>query len=88
MFKLTRKQTNKLVNFVDKNFSYDWRSMKREGDNIPLAFVAKDNERKLLVSLSYDGWYHIQKDGIDVTRGFFSSFKEVTSFKAMILLLS
>lgn len=90
MFKITLKETNKLVSFTDKFFSYDWRIMKREGSSESFDFLAvnKDYNRTITVSISRTNsktlYLSIREGGKKIYTSFVKSYQDINIFKQMI----
>ena len=95
MLKMSNKEVNKLVNFVDKEFTYDWRYIQAEGKERKYVseddvFVGKNYDTDVRVSISksaYGTYVHIMKFTKTIYSGYLHSFKEVKTFKAMICCL-
>ena len=93
MFKLTVKDTNKLLSYVDKNFTYDWKRMKREGINTTFDFLGlcKDENREKQVAierLSAKAIYlAIKINNVYVYQKIAKDYEEIKVFKSMILCL-
>ena len=86
-FKLSRKDINKLTSFVDKCFSYDERSLKRERENNSFDFfgVNKETDTVVVVDCSKTTVYAaIKRNGQYIYKGFIGSFNELSNFKKMI----
>ena len=90
MMKISRKLTNKLVSYVDRYFTYDSRTMKREktdslfdffgvcdGDGVRTVVVVDRMNSDLL-------WVSISKNHTCVHSGFLRSYDDITNFKKMV----
>jgi hypothetical protein len=90
MFKITLKETNKLVSFTDKFFSYDWRIMKRENSSESFDFLAvnKDYNRTITVSISRTNsktlYLSIREREKKIYTSFVKSYQDINIFKQMI----
>ena len=85
--KFSRKYTNKLVSFVDRYYTYDGRSMKREGDKTYFDFWAynNDNGSSVAVPRNPQGMFvSIRKDNKVVFRAILTTYTEIDNFKRMI----
>lgn len=89
MFKITLKETNKLVSFTDKTFSYDWRIMKREGSStFDFLAVNKDCNRTITVSINRSNSKNlhlaIREEGKTIFTKFVKNYQDIKTFKQMI----
>ena len=88
--KFSKTFTNKLVSYADRYFTYDTRSMKREGDKTEHDFLAVCRDGKhytsVCVSRSKYGMYvAIRKDDEVIYGGkILKTYSEVVTFKKMI----
>ena len=85
--KFSRKYTNKLVSFVDRHYTYDHRSMKREGDDTHFDLWAynNDNSSSVAVHRNPQGMFvSIRKDNKIVLRSILTTYTEIDAFKRMI----
>lgn len=86
--KFSRTFTNKLVSYVDRYFTYDYRRLKREGETeLSFDFIGYNFDAKTSVLISrekYGMYVVIHKDDTDIKRGFLTTYKEVADFKRMI----
>ena len=85
--------TNKLVSFADRYFTYDSKSMRREGTDISFDFYAirKENGQYTAVCINrneYGLWACIRKGDDYIYSGHLKSYQEVANFKKMIRCLS
>ena len=87
---ISRKLTNKLISYVDRYFTYDTRTMRREGTDSLFDFfgVCKDNDVKTVVvvdRMSRDLlWVSISKNDAHIYSGFLKSYDDITNFKRMV----
>ena len=90
---LSKKETNKLINFVDRYFTYDWRFIQSEGKKAAhyvskdVLFTGHDYERHAYVSIDkgkFGTYVYICLDGDVLYSGYLKTFKEMKAFKAMI----
>lgn len=91
--KFSKKFVNKLVTFTDKNFTYDSRKMKREGDNTPFDFVGYDYNDNILTTVYIRNtncglWVDIRQNGQTKFHGFCQNFNDVRNFKQAIINLA
>ena len=87
--KFSRTFTNKLISYADRYFTYDSRTMKREGTDKLFDFFAinRDNGNTTCVCIdrSTTGlWVSIQKNNHFIYSDFLKTYKEVDNFKKMI----
>ena len=90
--KFSRKFTNKLVSYTDRHFTYDKRTMRREGTDKLFDFFAISRENGVTTSVCVDRtkqgiWASIRKDDKYICEGFLKTYTEVDNFKKMILCL-
>jgi len=89
-FKVSRTNTNKLVSYVDRYFTYDRRTLKREGECLWFDFfgVRQDDERKIIVVVDRmkNGvlWVSIRDNDTYIHSGYIKSFKDIDIFKRMV----
>ena len=85
--RLSKKQRNELVSFVDKEFTYDTRRLRREGDLL-FDFFGVDIDRNIIVCIDYYtsiGLYvSITRGDTIIERKFIKTFNELNTFKKMI----
>lgn len=91
-FKLSNKDTNKLVSFVDRYFTWDWRHMRREGETVlcDLIVLRKDDDgikTTVYINTHKYTYLSIEKDGQKVYEKIITSFADVNIFKKMIICL-
>ena len=87
MMKLNKKELNKFVSFVDKEFSYDNRKIKREDKTSFFDFFGINYDTDTIVSVHNDkiGLYiSIKRDKKVIEQKFIKSFNELNTFKKMI----
>ena len=88
--KITKTQTNKLVSFVDRYFTYDWRILGREEPNENFDFLATsyDDDHKTVVAIdrldSQNLYLSIRKDDKYVLARIARSYKDIETFKKMV----
>ena len=88
VMKFSKKEVNKLVSFVDKEFSYDWRKLKREQETMLFDFIGKDIARNIVVCIENDltGLYvRITRNDRVIERKYLRSFQDINQFKKLIL---
>lgn len=80
--------TNKLVSYADRYFTWDSRTMRREGTDKLFDFFAINRENghtTVCIDRSTVGlWVSIQKNNHFIYSGFLKNYKEVDAFKKMI----
>ena len=87
MMKLTKKELNKLVSFIDKEFSYDSRKIKREDKTSFFDFFALNYDTNTIVSIDNDkiGLYvSLKRNNKIIEQKFIKNFNELNTFKKMI----
>ena len=87
MMKLTKKEKNKFISFVDRNFSYDTRHMKREDSSSFFDFFGLNYDTDTIVSIHNDkiGLYvSIKRNKKIIEQKFIKNFNELNMFKKMI----
>ena len=88
--KFSKTFVNKLVSYADRYFSYDSRTMKREGTDKLFDFFAISRENGTTTCVCIDRnashhlWVSIQRNGQFIYSGFLKTYKEVDNFKTMI----
>ena len=85
--KLTKKELNKLVSFIDKEFSYDSRKIKREDETSVFDFFGINYDTDTIVSVHNDkiGLYiSIKRNKKVIEQKFIKSFNELNVLKKMI----
>lgn len=85
--RLTKKELNKFVSFVDKEFSYDNRKIKREDKTSFFDFFGINYDTDTIVSIHNDkiGLYvSIKRNKKIIEQKFIKSFNELNVFKKMI----
>ena len=83
----SRKTVNKLVSYVDRYYTWDTRSIKREGDIVHQDYIALNEEHNTSVCVSrgkYGIWASIRKDGRFIVGDYLKTYKEITNFKKMV----
>ena len=90
MQKISQTTTNRLVSYVDRYFTWDWRTMKREDPTEWFEFfgVRKDDERKIVVTVDRMKrgvlWVSIRENDAYIHSGFIKSYKDISTFKRMV----
>ena len=87
--KFSKEFTNKLISYVDRYFTYDDKTMRREGTNKYFDFFAinRDNGNTTCVCIDRSAaglWVSIRKNNHYVYSDFIKTYKEVNNFKKMI----
>lgn len=87
--KFSRTFTNKLVSYADRYFTWDSRTLRREGTDKCFDFFAyrkEDNNRTTVCidRCKFGIYVAIKKDNTYIYDGFLKTFKEVDSFKRML----
>ena len=88
--KFSRTFTNKLISYVDRYFTYDWRTMKREGTDSLFDFygVNEDDGVKTVVVVDRLSpcllWVSISKNDTHIHSAFLKSYDDISSFKKMV----
>ena len=87
--KFSRTFTNKLVSYADRYFTWDSRTLRREGTDKVFDFFAvrKEDGHKTVVCIDrLCGmlWVSIEKDDHNIYSGFLKTYTDVTAFKKMI----
>lgn len=85
--KFSKTFTNKLISYADRYFTYDSRTMRREGTDKLFDFLAINRDTTTTVCIDRNSvglWVSIQKNGHFIYSGFLKTYKEVDSFKRMI----
>jgi hypothetical protein len=85
--KFGKTYTNKLVSFVDRQFTYESKGMKREGTNTYFEFAGYDFERRVSVHIKRNScgiFVQVRKDGKNVICEILHTYSEVENFKRMI----
>lgn len=86
VMKLTKKELNKLVSFIDKEFSYDRRKIKREDKTSLFDFFALNYDTNTIVSIDNDVrlYVSIKRNNKIIEQKFIKNFNELNTFKKMI----
>ena len=85
--KMSKKDQNKLISFVDRYFTYDTRTLKREKADAHFDFFGINYETNttVVVDCIKTGIYvAIKQNNQYIHVGFIGSFKELSQFKKMI----
>ena len=86
-FKISKKDKNKLISFVDRYFTYDTRSLKREKADTAFDFfgINYDTNTIVVVNCSKTTVYTaIKQNNKYIHQEFICSFNELSQFKKMI----
>lgn len=91
---ISRKTTNKLVSYVDRYFTWDKRTMKRENTDKIFDFwgvrYTDGNNPRVTVAIDKNSLFlfaSIHIDGKTVYEGRIKTHKQLNTFKAMVLCL-
>lgn len=87
LLKMSKKDQNKLISFVDRYFTYDTRTLKREKADAHFDFFGINYETNTIVVVDCikTGIYvAIKQNNQYIHVGFIGSFKELSQFKKMI----
>ena len=90
MMKFSRTFTNKLISYADRYFTYDSRTMRREGTDSVFDFFAVCNDNGMKTTVVKDRlqpdmlWVSITKNNACVHSGFIRSYKDADNFKKMV----
>ena len=88
--KFSKKFTNKLISYVDRYFTYDTRTMKREGTDSLFDFygVSEDNGVRTVVVVDRLNpdllWVSISKNDTHIHSAFLKSYDDIDNFKKMV----
>lgn len=87
--KFSRTFTNKLVSYADRYFTWDKRTLRREGTDKYFDFFAyrKDDDIRTVVCIDrcQSGIYvAIKKDSTYIYNSYLKTYKEVDTFKKML----
>ena len=85
--KLITKELNKFISFVDRNFSYDTRHMKREDSSSVFDFFGINYDTDTIVAINncQRGLYvSIKRNKKVIEQKFIKNFNELNNFKKMI----
>lgn len=86
--KFSKKFTNKVVSYVDRYFTYDYREMRREDTNSSFDFYAHGEGTTVVIDRCPTGLYIcIKKDERYIYKTIAKSFADIKNFKRMILCL-
>ena len=86
--KFSKKFTNKLVSYVDRYFTYDYRTMRREDKENLFDFYAHGESTTVVIDRCPTGLYIcIKKYKKYIYKTIAKSFAEINNFKHMILCL-
>lgn len=87
MKKFSKTFTNKLVSYADRYFTWDTRTLRREGTDKCFDFFAMSKDTKTCVCIDNTKmgmWVAIRKDGKFIIADHLKTYKEVDNFKKMI----
>ncbi len=88
--KISKTTTNLLVSYVDRYFTWDWRTMKREDPNEWFDFfgVRQDDDRRLVVTVDRLDRNHlyvsIRENDTLIYSHMVKSYKDISTFKRMV----
>ena len=88
--KVSKTNTNKLVSYVDRYFTYDYRTLKREGDTVLFDFYGVRVEDGVRTVVIIDRIKHghvfvsIRKNDTSIHNGFINSYNDIDIFKRMV----
>lgn len=85
--KFGKTLTNKLVSYADRYFTWDIRTLRREGTDKCFDFFAYRTEDKTSICIdrcNFGIYVAIKKDSAYIYDGFLKTYKEITTFKKMI----
>ena len=87
--KFSRTFVNKLISYADRYFTWDTRTMRREGTDKNFDFFAISRENGTTTSVCIDRscvglWVSISKNGHFIHSGYLKTYKEVVAFKKML----
>lgn len=86
--KFSKNVTNKLISYVDRYFTYDYRTMRREDNDSSFDFYAHTESTTVVIDRCTMGIYMcIKKDSKYIYRTIAKSFADIKNFKRMILCL-
>lgn len=90
MKKIPMSITNRLVSYVDRHFTYDWRTLKRENQQEWFDFfgVREEGNHKIVVAIDRMNrgvlWVSIRKNDTYIYSRIVKSYKDIDNFKAMV----
>lgn len=86
--KLTKKELNKLVSFIDKEFSSDWRELKREDETSTFDFFGRNKERDINICVNYSSemglYVSITRKNRVIECKYIETMHEINQFKKLI----
>lgn len=87
--KFSRTFTNKLVSYADRYFTYDSRTMRREGTDKSFDFFAicrEDNHKTIVCidRIKLGMYVAIKKDDKYIYQGLLKTYAEIDTFKKMV----
>lgn len=86
-FKMSNKDKNKFISFIDRYFTYDTRTLKREKADAAFDFfgINYDTDTTVVVDCSKTTVYTaIKRNNQYIHKGFIENFSELSQFKKMI----
>lgn len=88
---ISRKATNKLVSYVDRYFTWDSRTMKREGTDKTFDFYgvrySEGNNPRVTVAIDKNSLFlyaTIRINGKSIYEERIKTYKEINAFKKMV----
>lgn len=87
MKKFSRTFTNKLVSFADRYYTWDKRTLRREGTDKCFDFFAFNKENKTCICIDNTKmgmWVAIKKNDDFILAKHLHTYKEIDNFKKMI----
>ena len=86
--KLTKKELNKLVSFIDKEFSHDMRKLKREDETSLFDFFGRNKERDTTICVDFSSemglYVSITRKNRVIERKYLKTMHEINQFKKLI----
>ena len=86
--KLTKKELNKLVSFIDKEFSHDMRTLKREDETSPFDFFGRNKERDITICVDFSSemglYVSITRRNRVIERKYLKTMHEINQFQKLI----
>ena len=86
--KFSKNFTNKVISYVDRYFTYDYRTMRVEDENSLFDFYAHRTGITVVIDRCPTGIYTcIKKDNRYICKNIAKSFAEIKNFKRMVFCL-
>ena len=87
--KFSKTFTNKLVSYTDRHFTWDKRTMRREGTDKLFDFFAICRNEGVTTSVCIDRskyglWVSIRKNDTYIIANHLKTYKEIDAFKKMV----